>query len=235
MKIVPVLSGKGGVGKSLVAINTANVLKNMGYKVGLIDIDMSGPSALKYLHITGRDVAVKKGMLQPLIASGISYMSPALFFDSDDQPVLLKGKRRAQMVQQFLDKVQWDCDYIVLDCPPGSNDEINYLVGSRKKEIYGVIIVATPSDIAVTQIRKSLVLCQRLQVPILGIVENMAEFVCSNCHIKESLLSSGVDPVETAAKEFHLDIIARLPFVKNMEANPLYFSGIMQTPFGRLF
>lgn len=234
MRIIPVISGKGGVGKTLVSINVANALKQIGKKPGVLDADITGPSALKYLHIVQKDAEIHGKLLVPPVVNGIEFMSPALFLASDDQPILLRGKRRAGVVQQFLDKVEWHCDHLIIDCPPGSTDEISYLVRERKKDLFGVIVVATPSDIAMTGVRKSIVLCQRLEVPILGIVSNMTEYKCINCGLKQTIFSDGHDPVKQAADTFHVKILAKLPLVHNMEENPLFFTGYLQPELTRL-
>jgi ATP-binding protein involved in chromosome partitioning len=224
MKTIPVLSSKGGVGKSFVTINSANALKNLGYKIGVADIDITGPSVLKYISVKQKDAKVIKGMIQPVLNNGIEYISAAIFMDNDDQPVLMRGKNRAKLIQQFLDTVEWHCDYLLLDCPPGGTDELNYLVRHRKKEIYGAIVVATPSDIAMTQVRKTLSLCQKLQVPVLGIVANMTEYTCPNCHYTEPIFADGQDQIKIAADQFHVNIIAKLPMVRNVDHNPLMFT-----------
>jgi ATP-binding protein involved in chromosome partitioning len=228
MKDIPIISAKGGVGKSLVTCLTANAAMQLGFKVGIADLDITGPSVLKYLNLKQRDAELDHGMLKPLVSNGIEFMSASLFFDNDDQPVLVKGKTRARMVQQFLDKVKWNCEYLVLDCPPGGTDELNYLLKLRKKDIHGVIIVATPSDVAMTQVRKSIALCQRLQVPILGIVSNMTEYQCPQCKFRTPIFADGQDPVKLAAEQFNVKILAKLPIVKNIENNPLFFTPHMR-------
>jgi ATP-binding protein involved in chromosome partitioning len=229
MKTIPVLASKGGVGKSFVTINSANALNNLGYRIGVADIDITGPSVLKYLSVKQKDAQVINGMIQPVLSNGIQYMSAAIFMDNDDQPVLMRGKSRAKLIQQFLDTVEWRCDYLLLDCPPGGTDELNYLVRFRKKEIFGAIVVATPSDVAMTQVRKTLSLCQKLQVPVLGIVANMTEYTCPKCNHTEPIFADGQDQIKIAAEQFHVNVIAKLPMIRNVDHNPLMFTSELET------
>ncbi len=180
-KIV-VLSGKGGVGKSTVAVNLAVALADKGMQVGLLDIDLHGPSVPKMLHLEGwRPQGGDGGLLPVDFTANLKVMSIGFLLPSDDQAVIWRGPRKYSMIRQFLADVEWgELDYLIVDAPPGTGDEplaILELLG----DIDGAVVVTTPQQLAITDVRKSIAFCRELGCRVLGIVENMGAFVCPHC------------------------------------------------------
>ena len=178
---VVVLSGKGGVGKSTVAVNLAMALQMAGKKVGLLDVDIHGPSIPTML---GLEHAVAQGQeddLIPLEAGGIKVISAGFFLRSQDDALIWRGPMKMGIIKQFLKDVIWgDLDYLIIDSPPGTGDEplsVCQLIG----QLDGAVIVTSPQKVAAVDVRKSITFCRHLQVPVLGVVENMNGFACPRC------------------------------------------------------
>ncbi|MFN3535724.1 MAG: Mrp/NBP35 family ATP-binding protein, partial [Desulfatiglandales bacterium] len=176
-----VLSGKGGVGKSTVAVNLAFSLRQAGYKVGLLDTDIHGPSIPTMLGLNGKRPSMDPDGIIPLDVHGVKVMSVGLFLRDEDEAVIWRGPLKMGVIKQFLMDVNWgDLDYLVIDSPPGTGDEplsVSQLIG----DITGAIIVTTPQRVSEVDVRKSITFCQRLNVPVLGVVENMGSFACPKC------------------------------------------------------
>jgi len=221
-KIILTVATKGGVGKSLISINMAYSLLSLGRKTGLLDIDISMPALVKYLKIEGRDLETRNRWIEPLIIDGLEVMSPGLMMDKD-QPVLIDGAYRTKIVQQCIDTVEWKCDYLIIDTPPGSNDEIQYILSERRDLVLGAVVVTTPSEIAISQIRRSIFYLKRTKIPILGIVSNMVGMECLNCHHFNNLFNNGYNPVHALSKEFDLKVIAEIPVYSKIDEEPLHF------------
>ncbi|MBD0337549.1 MAG: Mrp/NBP35 family ATP-binding protein [Cyanobacteria bacterium Co-bin13] len=177
--IVAVSSGKGGVGKSTVAVNLAVALAQAGAKVGLIDADIYGPNAPIMMGLTEAEVAVRQGsqgeVLDPVFNHGVKMVSMGFLIDRD-QPVIWRGPMLNGIIRQFLYQVQWgDLDYLVVDLPPGTGDA--QLTLAQAVPLAGAVIVTTPQTVALADARRGLRMFQQLQVPVLGIVENMSYFI----------------------------------------------------------
>ncbi len=171
--VIAVSSGKGGVGKSTVAVNLACALRQTGAKVGILDADVYGPNVPLMLGVTGQPMVVDKKIV-PFERHGLQVMSMALLV-ADDQPVIWRGPMLHSAVRQFLFDVAWhDLDYLVVDLPPGTGDA--QLSLSQQAHLMGAVIVTTPQDVSVLDVRKAIRMFQTVNVPILGIVENMAWF-----------------------------------------------------------
>lgn len=180
-KIV-VLSGKGGVGKSTVAVNLAVALSEQGKQVGLLDIDLHGPSVPKMLHLEGWHPQGHQGGLLPIeFTTNLKVMSIGFLLPSEDQAVIWRGPRKYSMIRQLLADVDWgELDYLIVDAPPGTGDEplaILELLG----DIDGAVVVTTPQQLAITDVRKSIAFCRELDCTVLGVVENMGAFLCPHC------------------------------------------------------
>lgn len=189
-KIV-VLSGKGGVGKSMVAVNVAVALTIRGNDVGLLDIDVHGPSIPTMLGLEGQAIGGSEDGMLPVSLGRLKVMSAGFLLKSQDDAVIWRGPMKMNAIKQFLKDVAWgDLDYLIIDSPPGTGDEplaICRLIG----DMDGAVIVTTPQKVAAVDVRKSISFCRKMRVPILGLVENMSGFVCPQCGTVSRILSSG--------------------------------------------
>ncbi|MFA5757351.1 MAG: Mrp/NBP35 family ATP-binding protein, partial [Smithellaceae bacterium] len=176
-KIV-VLSGKGGVGKSTVAVNLATALALHGLRVGLLDVDIHGPSVPTMLGLEGESLKGNPGELFPVEFGGLKVMSLGFLLQNPDDAVIWRGPMKMGVIKQFLTDVNWgDLDYLIIDAPPGTGDEPLSLC-QLIQPLTGAVIVTTPQKIAAIDVRKSISFCRRVNVPVLGVVENMSGFVC---------------------------------------------------------
>lgn len=205
-----VMSGKGGVGKSTVSANLAAALARRGKRVGLLDSDIHGPSIPTMFGITDKRPEVgEKGILPVQVADNLKVMSIGLLLDDQDSPVVWRGPAKMGAIKQFLEEVDWGVlDYLIIDLPPGTGDEPLSIVQLLGK-VDGAIVVTTPQDVALTSVRKSLKFTEMLEVPVIGMVENMSGVICPHCN--EEIQVFGGESVEKAAKDFNTPILATLP------------------------
>lgn len=187
--IIAVASGKGGVGKSTVAVNLACALQILGKKVGLLDADIYGPSVPMMMGIQARPEVANGNRLVPHKKYGVVMMSIGFFLEGDN-PVIWRGPMVTGALRQLLNDTQWgDLDYLVIDLPPGTGDIQLSLMQLTK--VAGAVIVTTPQDVALIDAKKGVMMFQKLEVQILGIVENMSYFICPQCHGKTDIFSEG--------------------------------------------
>ena len=189
---VLILSGKGGVGKSTVAVNLAVALAAAGKKVGLLDVDIHGPSVPKMLGIENITLQGTKESIHPLeVGDNLRVMSIGFLLRSADDAVIWRGPMKMGVIKQFLSDVEWgDLDYLVIDSPPGTGDE-PLSVAQLVPDADGAVIVTTPQNIALIDVRKCITFCRQLNLPVLGVVENMSGFVCPHCGERTDLFKSG--------------------------------------------
>jgi ATP-binding protein involved in chromosome partitioning len=205
--IVAVASGKGGVGKSTTAVNLALALAAEGASVGMLDADIYGPSQPMMLGIAGRPESLDGKSLEPMEGHGIQASSIGFLIDTDT-PMVWRGPMVTQALEQLLRETNWrDLDYLVVDMPPGTGDI--HLTLSQKIPVTGAVIVTTPQDIALLDARKGLKMFEKVGIPILGIVENMAMHVCSQCGHVEHIFGEGGG--ERMAKEYDVEYLGGLP------------------------
>ncbi len=205
--IVAVASGKGGVGKSTTAVNLALALAAEGASVGLLDADIYGPSIPMMMGIEGRPESVDGQTMEPLENYGVQVMSIG-FLVAQDEAMIWRGPMATQALEQLLRQTNWnDLDYLVVDMPPGTGDI--QLSLSQKVPMTGAVIVTTPQDIALLDAKKGIKMFEKVGVPILGIVENMAVHVCSNCGHVEHIF--GVDGGKKMAADYNMDYLGALP------------------------
>jgi ATP-binding protein involved in chromosome partitioning len=205
--IVAVSSGKGGVGKSTVAANLALALAAEGARVGMLDADIYGPSQPTMLGIEGKPESVDGKTLEPLENYGIQTSSIGFLVDAD-QPMIWRGPMVTQALQQLLAQTNWkDLDYLIVDMPPGTGDI--QLTLAQQVPVTGAVIVTTPQDIALLDAIKGLKMFEKVGVPILGIVENMAVHVCSKCGHAEHVFGAG--GAERMSKEYGVEVLGSLP------------------------
>jgi Mrp family chromosome partitioning ATPase len=186
-----VLSGKGGVGKSTVAVNLAAALMVADFKVGLLDVDIHGPSIPTMLGLEGLKPQVCEGELIPLEINSLKVMSPGFFLNNQQDAFIWRGPMKANAIRQFLQEVAWgDLDFLIVDSPPGTGDE-PLSVCQLIEKLDGAVIVTTPQIVAAVDVRKSITFCRQLKVPVLGIIENMNGFACPKCGEVTPILGSG--------------------------------------------
>ncbi|MEM8701380.1 MAG: Mrp/NBP35 family ATP-binding protein [Pseudomonadota bacterium] len=211
-RIVAVASGKGGVGKSTVAANLACALAAEGRKVGLLDADVYGPSQPKMLGISGRPTSPDGQMILPLRNHGVTLISIGLM-TSGDQAVVWRGPMLMGALQQMMSQVQWGAlDILIVDLPPGTGDVQMTL--SQKFIVDGAIIVSTPQDVALLDARKGIDMFQQMQVPIIGMIENMSTHICSKCGHEEHVFGHG--GVAAEAEKLGVPLLAEVPLHLNI-------------------
>jgi ATP-binding protein involved in chromosome partitioning len=205
--VIAVASGKGGVGKSTVAANLALSLKAEGYRVGLLDADIYGPSQGLMMGVADARPEVEGDRIQPIIAHGIQCMSMS-FVASANTPAVWRGPMASGALQQLLTQTDWtDLNFLVVDMPPGTGDI--QLTLAQRVPLSGAVIVTTPQDIALLDARKGIEMFNKVQIPVLGIIENMSTHVCSNCGHEEAVFGDGGG--EMIAAEYATQLLAQLP------------------------
>lgn len=190
-KKIVVLSGKGGVGKSTVAVNLATALALNGQRVGLLDVDIHGPSVPTMLGLENETLKGGPDGLFPVEFGGLKIMSLGFLLQNPDDAVIWRGPMKMGVIKQFLTDVHWgDLDYLIVDAPPGTGDEPLSLC-QLIQPLDGAIVVTTPQKVAAVDVRKSISFCKRLDVPVLGVIENMSGFSCPKCGEVTQILPSG--------------------------------------------
>lgn len=195
-KVILVLSGKGGVGKSTVATQLAFAFQQSGLKVGLLDIDLCGPSIPKMLNLMDKEVhQCDQGWLPVYTdqTQTLGVMSIGFLLNNDSEAVVWRGPKKNAMIKQFLTDVAWtDRDVLVIDTPPGTSDEhITVMENLKNVKVDGCVLVTTPQAVAVGDVRREVTFCKKAKLKILGIVENMSGFVCPNCKDCTNIFSKG--------------------------------------------
>ncbi len=207
---IMVLSGKGGVGKSTVAVNIAVALAMEGKQVGILDVDFHGPSIPTLLKLNGKPVKAGNDGIEPVdFAEGIKVMSLGFFMPEQDKAVIWRGPMKINVIKQLLAEVNWGhLDYLVIDFPPGTGDE-PLSVAQLIPDADGAIIVTTPQDLSLIDVRKSIDFCKQLKVPVLGVIENMSGFVCPHCKKVADIFKRGGG--EKMAGEMGVPFLGRIP------------------------
>jgi Mrp family chromosome partitioning ATPase len=212
-----ILSGKGGVGKSTVAANLAMSLAQTGKKVGLLDVDLHGPSIPQILGLGERFRSDGSGGIAPVkVDDNLSVVSMGMLLSSANDAVIWRGPMKYNVIRQFLKDVEWGrLDYLVIDSPPGTGDEplaVAQLVGKGAL----AVVVCTPQDIAIADVRRSISFCNRLNLSVAGIIENMSGFVCPHCGKEVNLFKTGGG--EKLAAEMHVPFLGRIPLDPQLHA-----------------
>ncbi|MCG9479395.1 MAG: Mrp/NBP35 family ATP-binding protein [Actinomycetia bacterium] len=206
-----VFSGKGGVGKTTVAVNLAYSLMSKGNKVGLLDIDIHGPNVIKVLGLEKEKLTGSGQKIKPIeVFSHMKVMSTASLLETEDSPVIWRGPLKMKIIRQFLTDVQWGkLDYLIIDSPPGTGDE-PLSIAQLMPDITGGIVVTTPQKIATMDARKSIRFAQQLKLPYIGVVENMSGFLCPHCGKRIDIFKTGGG--QEIAKELGVDFLGRIPY-----------------------
>ena len=205
--VIGVISGKGGVGKSMVTSMLAVLMQRKGYKVGILDADITGPSIPKTFGINSRAMQNELGILPAVTESGIEIMSVNLMLEEKDSPVIWRGPILAGVVKQFWHDVVWgDLDYLFIDCPPGTGDVP--LTVFQSIPLDGAVIVTSPQDLVSLIVKKAYNMASMMNINVLGIVENMSYVICPDCKKEFSIFGSGS---ETVAEELGIDLLGKMP------------------------
>ncbi|MFY1112043.1 MAG: P-loop NTPase [Methanosarcinaceae archaeon] len=225
---IMVMSGKGGVGKSTIAANLAAGLALRGYRVGLLDCDIHGPTVPTIFGLeSSRPEVNEQGIIPVRVFSNLSVMSVGFLLENKDSPVIWRGPAKMGAIKQFLEEVYWgELDYLIIDLPPGTGDE-PLSVAQLIPNCDGSVIVTTPQDVALVSVRKSINFSSKLNVPVIGIVDNMNGLVCPHCGEMINVFGSG--GVEKASKDFNVPILAELPIepkVAEMEDKGTVLQGL---------
>lgn len=212
-----VMSGKGGVGKTTVAVNLAQSFRNMGFKVGLMDVDIHGPNVPLMCGVEGAEISAVDGKLLPVESpGGLKVMSMSFFLPDPSAAVVWRGPMKIGAIQQFMTDATWDgIEVLVVDSPPGTGDE-PLTVAQLLPGLDGAVIVTTPQGVAVLDSRRSVDFARKLNMNILGILENMSSFVCPHCGEELALFSRGGG--EEAARELEVPFLGSLPITTGMVA-----------------
>jgi len=212
--IIAVASGKGGVGKSATSVNLALALQADGARVGILDADIYGPSIPRMLGISGAPQTVGKRIV-PLRAYGLQVMSIGFMVD-EDTPMIWRGPMVTSALQQLLSETNWEnLDYLVIDLPPGTGDI--QLTLAQKVPVSGVVVVTTPQDIALLDARKAVQMFRKVDVSVLGVIENMSTHICSQCGFSEAIFGTGGG--EKMSQEYEIPLLGQLPLAIRIRAD----------------
>ncbi len=216
-RTIMVVSGKGGVGKSTVSLNIAVTLAKKGYKVGLVDVDIHGPSIPVMLNLPKVEVLKGENGIIPIILPDVynlKVMSLGFMLEKPDDPVVWRGPLKNQMIEQFLNDVDWgDIDYLIVDNPPGTGDE-PLSTAQQLKGKGEALLVTTPQQVSTADVSRSINFCHRLDLSIVGLVENMSGFVCPTCHTTTHIFRSGGG--EKLSKYYHVPLLGSIPLDANV-------------------
>ena len=216
-RTIMVISGKGGVGKSTVSINLAVSLAQKGYKVGLVDVDIHGPSIPVMLNLPNVEVLKGDNGIVPIVLPDVynlKVMSLGFMLEKPDDPVVWRGPLKNQMIEQFLNDVDWgDIDYLIVDNPPGTGDE-PLSVAQQLKGKGEALLVTTPQQASTADVSRSINFCHKLNLPIVGLVENMSGFVCPHCQTVTNIFRSGGG--DKLSKYYHVPLLGSIPLDPNV-------------------
>src|SRR5580658_3770669 len=208
--IVAIGSGKGGVGKTTLAVNLAIALAKLGFRTGLLDADIYGPNVPLMFGTSKQPRVLEANLIEPNVAHGVKLISVG-FISPGDKPMVMRGPMLHQIIRQFLQQVKWgELDFLLIDLPPGTGDVVISLV--QTVPLTGAVVVSTPSDVSLQDARKALVMFHQVNVEVLGLVENMSQFTCPHCNQVIDIFSRG--GAERLAKQ------AKLAFLGSIELDP---------------
>lgn len=212
--VILVMSGKGGVGKSTVATQIALGLRHAGKKVGLLDVDLCGPSIPRMFNVHQQDVhQCSEGWLPVFVdkEQKLALMSIGFLVENEQDAIIWRGPKKTAMIRQFLKDVVWrDIDYLIIDTPPGTTDEhISAIENLKAYNPDGAILVTTPQAVSVGDVKREITFCRKTHIPVIGLIENMSGFVCPNCTECTNVFSKGGG--QALAKEYHVPFLGCIP------------------------
>ncbi|MDD4254551.1 MAG: Mrp/NBP35 family ATP-binding protein [Methanofollis sp.] len=208
--VILVLSGKGGVGKTTVSVNLASALANHGKTVGLLDLDIHGPNVPKMVGAEGQHLNVMGNKIEPVqITGNLSVVSMEFLLPDAETPVIWRGPMKMAVIQQFLEDVNWGAlDYLVVDLPPGTGDEALSII-QLAPNVDGAVIVTTPQEVSTMDSKKAVKFVEKLELPVLGIIENMSGLICPDCGKEIDIFGKGGG--KTAAEELGVPFLGAIP------------------------
>ena len=226
-KVYGIVSGKGGVGKSMVTSQLAVTMRRRGYQVGILDADITGPSIPKAFGIHDRAMGTENAPIPSESKTGIQVMSINLLLENETDPVIWRGPVISGVVQQFWTDVLWNCDYLFVDMPPGTGDVP--LTVFQSLPVDGIVVVASPQELVSMIVAKAVNMAEMMKVPMLGIVENMSYIVCPDCGKHINVF--GDSHVDEVAAKHHLPVLAKCPIDPQLAA--LSDAGMIETYGGQ--
>ena len=212
-KVIVVMSGKGGVGKSTVSVNIAAGLAKRGHKTGILDADLHGPSVVKMLKLEGLrpDITADDKMIPLTYSKNLSVLSVASLLNSEHDATIWRGPAKAGIIKQFIQDTHWGTlDYLIIDCPPGTGDEPLSVIQMSGK-VDGAVIVTTPQEVSLIDVKKSITFAEKVNVPVYGIIENMSGFTCPHCGKVSHIFSQGGG--QDLALQSSVPLIAQIPLI----------------------
>jgi ATP-binding protein involved in chromosome partitioning len=234
---IAVMSNKGGVGKSTVSVNLAVLLSKKGFKVGLLDVDLHGPSVFKMLGVEGKKIMAMENQILPEEVNGLKVVSMAGLIEDSDSPLIWRGPLKMNIIKEFLGNVEWgDLDYLIIDLPPGTGDE-PLSICQLIPELNGFVIVTTPQEVATLDTRKSIGFANKINIPVIGVIENMSGMICPHCHENIDIFGKGGG--RKISQDFNLKFLGELSFepqvVLNSDKGKLIIDELKETKIREQF
>lgn len=217
-----VLSGKGGVGKSTVTAQIARTLAESNFSVGALDVDICGPSLARIMGVNGQTVHKSSSGWSPVYTlDDIAIMSIDFLLSSEEDAVIWRGAKKNGMIKEFLCSVDWgELDFLIIDTPPGTSDEHLAIVSLFKQsKVNGAILVTTPQEVSLSDVRKEINFCKKLKIPIIGLVENMSSYTCSKCNVTSSIFPATSGGAKALADAENIEFLCSLPLDPNIGKN----------------
>jgi Mrp family chromosome partitioning ATPase len=236
-----VLSGKGGVGKSTFSSQLSLTLANLcGLEVGLLDIDICGPSIPKIVGLEGETIHTSQQGWQPVWINNLGVMSIGFLLENPEDAVIWRGPKKNGIIKQFLRDVDWgELDYLIVDTPPGTSDEHLSIAQYLKSSGVSAVIVTTPQEVALLDVRKEINFCKKLNIPILGVVENMSSFICPNCKLETKIFPPTTGGAKVMCEEMEVPFLGSIPLdpmiARSCDEGKPYIEAFQDSPASKAY